>query len=126
MIIRTIYLKKIEPFIGKPLIKVIAYLGLVAGILMLIPSTAGTLGIYFSLASLIPWTVWLILFSYRLLHRRRDHFCPAEPAIPSDMRLTAPIRPKLHRNQTRKFAETHPTINTWENTTSQNKNCHRK
>ncbi len=43
-----------------------AFLGLAAGILMLIPSTAGTIGIYFSLASLIPWVIWLILLTRRL------------------------------------------------------------
>lgn len=43
-----------------------AILGIVAGVLMLVPSTAGTLGIYFSLASLVPWTIWLILFAGRL------------------------------------------------------------
>jgi hypothetical protein len=43
------------------------YLGIAAGILMLIPSTAGTIGIYFSLVSLIPWMVWLVLFARRVL-----------------------------------------------------------
>lgn len=46
--------------------KTTAYLGISAGILMIIPSTAGTLGLYFSLASLIPWAIWLILVSRRL------------------------------------------------------------
>jgi hypothetical protein len=39
--------------------------GLAAGVLMLIPSTAGTLGLIFSLASLIPWAVFLILICLR-------------------------------------------------------------
>ena len=38
-----------------------AWMGLIAGILMLIPSTAGTLGLIFSLLSLIPWAVFLVL-----------------------------------------------------------------
>jgi len=46
--------------------KTIAYLGIMAGLLMLVPSTAGTIGIYFSLLSLLPWTIWLILFARRL------------------------------------------------------------
>jgi hypothetical protein len=49
-----------------------AYFGLAAGILMLIPSTAGTIGIYFSLASLIPWIVFLILFTKRTLLSGRN------------------------------------------------------
>ncbi|MDD4984947.1 MAG: DUF4386 family protein, partial [Dehalococcoidales bacterium] len=47
--------------------RAMAYLGIAAGLLMLIPSTAGTVGIYFSLVSLIPWIVFLILFTRRVL-----------------------------------------------------------
>ena len=47
--------------------KVTAYLGLLAGILMIVPSSAGTLGLYFSLASLVPWAIWLVLVARRLL-----------------------------------------------------------
>ena len=35
--------------------------GLAAGVLMSIPSTAGTIGLIFSLASLVPWAVFLAL-----------------------------------------------------------------
>jgi hypothetical protein len=51
-----------------------AYLGFLAGLLMIVPSTAGTLGLYFSLASLIPWAIWLVLVGQRLLQfgRQRD------------------------------------------------------
>ncbi|MBI3738163.1 MAG: DUF4386 family protein [Chloroflexi bacterium] len=48
-----------------------AYLGIAAGILMIIPSTAGTVGIYFSLVSLVPWFIWLILFARRLFQLDR-------------------------------------------------------
>lgn len=41
--------------------------GIVAGVLMVIPSTAGTVGLVFSLASLIPWAVFSILAGIRLL-----------------------------------------------------------
>lgn len=51
--------------------KATAYLGLLAGILMIVPSTAGTLGVYFSLASLVPWTIWLVLVGQRLLQFSR-------------------------------------------------------
>lgn len=38
-----------------------AIIGLAAGVLMSIPSTAGTLGLVFSLLSLIPWAVFCVL-----------------------------------------------------------------
>lgn len=40
--------------------------GLISGILMLIPTTAGTIGLTFGIASLIPWTVFSILIAKRL------------------------------------------------------------
>jgi hypothetical protein len=51
--------------------KTTAYLGLAAGILMIVPSSAGTLGLYFSLASLVPWAIWLVLIARRLLQFAR-------------------------------------------------------
>lgn len=48
-----------------------AYLGFLAGILMIVPSSAGTIGIYFSLASLVPWAIWLVLVARHLLKYRR-------------------------------------------------------
>jgi hypothetical protein len=47
--------------------KVTAYAGLSAGILMLVPSTAGMIGVIFSLLSLVPLVVWLALIARRLL-----------------------------------------------------------
>ncbi len=47
--------------------KATAYLGIAAGVLMIVPSSAGTLGLYFSLASLVPWSIWLVLVGRRLL-----------------------------------------------------------
>lgn len=44
-----------------------AIIGLLAGILMSIPSTAGKVGLVFSLLSLIPWAVFSILVAVRLL-----------------------------------------------------------
>lgn len=43
-----------------------AVVGLISGTLMSIPSSAGTIGLIFSLASLIPWAVFLILIIKRL------------------------------------------------------------
>lgn len=51
--------------------KATAYLGILAGILMLVPSSAGLIGIYFSMSSLVPWTIWLILFARRLFEIER-------------------------------------------------------
>lgn len=42
-----------------------AILGLISGGLMLLPSTAGTLGLIFSLASLLPWILFSIMISRR-------------------------------------------------------------
>lgn len=44
-----------------------AYWGLISGVLMSIPSTVGTIGLIFSIASLIPWIVFSILVSRQLL-----------------------------------------------------------
>lgn len=43
-----------------------SYLALAAGILMIVPSNAGTVGLCFAFASLIPWTIFLFPFSHRL------------------------------------------------------------
>jgi len=42
--------------------------GVVSGILMIIPSTAGTIGLIFSLLSLIPWVVFSIMIAKRLFY----------------------------------------------------------
>jgi hypothetical protein len=46
--------------------KTTAYAGMAAGVLMLIPSTAGTIGLYFAFGSLVPTAIWLILIARRL------------------------------------------------------------
>ncbi len=51
---------------GKVFSKATAYIGIAAGILMLVPPTVGAIGLIFSLLSLIPWVVWLFLFARRL------------------------------------------------------------
>lgn len=51
--------------------KATAYLGIAAGVLMVVPSSAGVLGLYFSLASLVPWAALLVLVGLRLLHLGR-------------------------------------------------------
>lgn len=48
-----------------------AYTGLAAGVLMAIPSSAGTIGVVFSIASLVPWTWFSILVARRLLQLAR-------------------------------------------------------
>jgi hypothetical protein len=44
-----------------------AAIGLASGILMMVPSTAGTIGLIFSLASLVPWIVFSVLILIRFL-----------------------------------------------------------
>lgn len=46
--------------------KATAYLGIVMGILMLVPPTVGTIGLLLSLISLIPTLIWLIPIARRL------------------------------------------------------------
>lgn len=46
--------------------KVTASVGLVTGVLMVIPSTVGTIGLYFALMSLVPFAIWCILIARRL------------------------------------------------------------
>ena len=46
--------------------KVTAYVGILMGVLMLVPSTAGTIGLYLALISLVPTAIWLILITRRL------------------------------------------------------------
>jgi hypothetical protein len=43
-----------------------AYVGIVTGVLMLVPSTVGTIGPYFGLMSLVPFAIWCILIARRL------------------------------------------------------------
>lgn len=64
--------------------KTTAYLGILAAVLMIIPSSAGTIGLYFSLASLVPWAVWLILVSQRLFKLGRG-ISEAEAARNADI-----------------------------------------
>ncbi len=46
--------------------KATAYAGLLMGALTLVPATAGTVGVVFSLVSLVPTVVWLLLIAWRL------------------------------------------------------------
>lgn len=46
--------------------KVTAYVGLLAGTLMLVPANAGTLGLILSLLSLVPLVIWDILIARKL------------------------------------------------------------
>jgi hypothetical protein len=51
--------------------KATAIAGLLQGILMLIPSTFGTIGMLFALSSLIPFSVWFLLIARRLMTMAR-------------------------------------------------------
>jgi hypothetical protein len=47
--------------------KTTAIIGLIAGVLMAIPSTAGSIGLFFSLTSLVPWVIFSIMVAINLL-----------------------------------------------------------
>lgn len=46
--------------------KVTAFVGILLGVMSLLPPTAGTIGLVFSLGSLVPLEIWLILIARRL------------------------------------------------------------
>lgn len=75
-VLNTIVLFLFSPVMlrSKIFSKTIAYLGMLAGVLMIVPSTAGVLGLYFSLASLVPWSIWLILVARRLIQLGKGVF----------------------------------------------------
>ncbi len=54
-------------FNSKEFGKTAAVFGLLAGLFMLIPSTAGSIGLIFSLVSLIPWIVFSIIVGRKML-----------------------------------------------------------
>ena len=43
-----------------------AIVGLVMGVMMLVPASAGTVGLVFAFGSLVPLVIWLILIARRL------------------------------------------------------------
>ena len=59
--------------------KLTAYTGLVMNTMMLVPATAGVLGMSLSVASLIPTTLWLVLVARRLFGLGRTE-AVSEPA----------------------------------------------
>ncbi len=63
----TLLMISFTMFKSKDFKKSCATWGLIAGIFMIIPSTAGTIGLIFSLVSLIPWIVFSILTGRRLI-----------------------------------------------------------
>jgi hypothetical protein len=50
-----------------------AYAGIIAGILMLVPSNFGTIGLIFSFLSLLPWALFSILIARRLFQLGHDN-----------------------------------------------------
>jgi hypothetical protein len=64
-VLNTIYLFLATPVMRKSGLfsRATILAGFAAAVLMVIPSSAGTLGIVFSLASLIPWMFWLVQVS---------------------------------------------------------------
>lgn len=58
--------------------RVTAYVGLVLGVLTLVPATAGMVGLYLSLISLIPTVVWFVLLGWRFFQLAAQ---PAQPGV---------------------------------------------
>lgn len=51
--------------------KLAAYVGILLGVMSLIPASAGTIGLVFALGSLLPLEIWYILIGLRLLQLGR-------------------------------------------------------
>ncbi len=56
---------------GHTFSRLTAYTGLASGVLMVIPASAGMVGVIFSLASLVPWVWFSLLIARRLLQLAR-------------------------------------------------------
>ena len=58
-----------------------AYVGILMGVLMLVPPTVGTIGLLLSLISLVPTLIWLILIARRLFQLgRQERKVPPQPS----------------------------------------------
>lgn len=57
--------------------------GLAAGVLMLVPSPFGIVGMAFAMASLVPWSVFCVIVGRRLLQLARDATRSVNPRRPS-------------------------------------------
>ncbi len=57
---------------GSVYTRLTARMGLLAGVLMLVPSSAGQIGVAFSLASLIPWVAFCVLLIPQCLRMARE------------------------------------------------------
>ncbi len=51
--------------------KSIGVIGLISGVFMSIPSTFGTIGLIFSLASLVPWAVFLVMITKKFFQKQK-------------------------------------------------------
>lgn len=67
----TLLLVSLTMFKSNTFSKATAIWGLIAGIFMIIPSTAGAIGLVFSLISLIPWIVFSLMIGRKLMRLRR-------------------------------------------------------
>jgi hypothetical protein len=56
-----------------------AYAGLLAGVLMLVPSTFGVVGLLFAFASLLPWAVFSLLLARALLRLSAEDVTAVTP-----------------------------------------------
>ena len=67
-VLDAIFLLIVAPVMlrGRTFSRLTGYMALASGVLMLIPSSAGTVGMIFSLASLVPWVWFSILITRRM------------------------------------------------------------
>ena len=61
--------------------KVTAYVGILLGVMSLLPPTAGTIGLFFALGSLVPLEIWDILVGRRLFRLGRGGPFPMDVTL---------------------------------------------
>lgn len=70
----ALYIYSIALLLAKDVHKKVGILGLISAIFMSIPSSFGTLGMVFSLGSLIPWIIFCLMIA-QLFHQKIKHTC---------------------------------------------------
>ncbi len=61
------------------------YVGIGAGLLMIVPSTFGTIGLIFAFVSLLPWAIFSILIARTLFQLSRNNQAETEIAVPANL-----------------------------------------
>jgi hypothetical protein len=69
--------------------RVTAYIGLLFGVLSVVPASAGKIGVILSLLSLVPMWIWLILIARRLFRLGRGEVAQGVSSLPARQRCSS-------------------------------------